>query len=200
MSFISKISPEDEKILIGRCKKGDLTAFSELIDSYQNKVFSLAFRLIGNEDDAEDISQEIFVKFFRTVNLFKGESSLATWLYRITVNEVKNFWKSKTMRNSLKTKSIDSLSDPEDENIAKVQFADPTPSPRDIASENELLSHLERLMKKISDEFREILILRFKENLSYEEIASILNINIGTVKSRLARARIELKSLMEPYL
>lgn len=186
------------KNLIERCRNGDVRAFDELISSHQNMVFSFIYRLLGNRDDSSDITQEVFIKFYNNIDKFKGECSLKTWLLRISSNEVKNFWKSKMAKNKKNTTSINDHED--DDAPFETYIPANSPSPRELASEKELVNNLEDQMMKLNEEFREVLILRFNEDLSYDEIASVLKTNIGTVKSRIARAREELKKLMEPFL
>lgn len=186
------------KNLIERCRNGDVRAFDELISSHQNMVFSFIYRLLGNRDDSSDITQEVFIKFYNNIDKFKGECSLKTWLLRISSNEVKNFWKSKMAKNKKNTTSINDHED--DDTPLETYIPANSPSPRELASEKELVNNLEDQMMKLNEEFREVLILRFNEDLSYDEIASVLKTNIGTVKSRIARAREELKKLMEPFL
>ncbi len=184
--------------LVKLCKEGDLKAFNTIIDNFQKKIFSFVYRLLGNYDDSADLTQEVFIKFYNNISSFREESSLQTWLFRIASNEVKNFWKSRKSKQNQKTISINE--NEQNDEGQEMQIADKSISPRDSASENQLISNLESQMRLLNPEFREILILRFKEELSYEEIAEVLGINAGTVKSRIARGREELKKLMEPYL
>jgi len=189
----------DEQQEIERARDGDLGAFDRLILRYQDQVYSAAFRLVGNEDDAADVTQEVFLAFFRYLKAYRGESRLSTWLYRITVNTAKNLW-SRQKRQGYDV--TDPLEDPDDpEAPSPIQsVADPAPNPRRIAAGSEMAEVIERKLLEIEPEFREVIVLRFIEGLSYEEIAVVTREALGTVKSRIFRARRALKNRMGDYL
>jgi len=189
----------DEASLVARCKAGDRLAFDELIATHQERVFNIAYRLLGNYDEALDLTQEVFLNCFRKIGTFKGDSSLSTWLYRITVNMVKNRWKYQQSRGLDKAQSLDNPENVE-EGQPKPEFASAQPSPSEIASHHEFAARIEEHLQQLPEEFREVLVLRYLEDLSYEEIAGILRVSLGTVKSRIHRARNELRKLMKDYL
>jgi RNA polymerase sigma-70 factor (ECF subfamily) len=189
-----------ERRLIERCKKGDLDAFDTLIPLHQDRIYNLALRLLGNEDDALDLAQEVFCTAFRKISSFRGDAAFSSWLYRITVNLAKNFWRKGSNRILAKGVSLDEPLSPHDKDGPSLQIPDHNPGPRQVAAGHELMNILSKNMQSLPLEFRQILILRFTEGLSYEEIAQTLECNAGTVKSRLFRARAELRKLMEPYL
>lgn len=193
------LSHDAEKELVSRSKKNDSKAMEELILNYQDRIYSFILRLVSDADDAEDIAQDVFVKFFNTLQGFKGECSVKSWLFKIASNEVKNFWKSRAVKKSRKTQSL-FVQSPDTAEEEELPIPSQAKSPREAATETELAARLNSAMLALPVEFKEALLLRFQEQLSYEEIAAALEINIGTVKSRLARAREELKKLMEPYL
>lgn len=189
-----------EKRLIERCKKGDLDAFDTLIPLHQERIYNLALRLLGNEDDALDLAQDVFCAAFRKISSFRGDSAFSSWLYRITVNLANNFRRKGSSRIQAKGMSLDEPLLPHEKDGPYLQIPDDNPGPRQMAIGHELVDILSKKMQSLPFEFRQILILRFTEGLSYEEIAQTLECNVGTVKSRLFRARAELRKLMEPYL
>jgi len=185
--------------LVARCKTGERLAFDELISGHQDRVLNTAFRLMGNYDDALDLTQEVFLNCFRKISTFKGDSALSTWLYRITVNVAKNRWKYQQSRGLNRTISIDAPLTAEDESRIN-EVADEQPTPRKVASDREAMSSLGKYLHRMSEEHRIVLVLRYLEELSYEEIADILRLSLGTVKSRIHRARTELRDLMTDFL
>lgn len=188
-----------EADLVARCKAGDKLAFDELISAHQERVFNVAYRLMGNYDEALDLTQEVFLNCFRKIGSFKGDSALSTWLYRITVNTAKNRWKYQQSRGLNRTDSLDALADEEGEKKL-TDYPSPDPGPSELASGREAMNHFEECLQKLPPEYREVLVLRYVEELPYEEIAEILRISLGTVKSRIHRARSELRELMRDYL
>jgi RNA polymerase sigma-70 factor (ECF subfamily) len=185
-----------ETALVERCKAGDRLAFDELISTHQERVFNTAFRLMANYDEALDLTQEVFLNCFRKIGSFKGDSALSTWLYRITVNTAKNRWKYQQSRGMNRTQSLDAPLDSDDEERVR-QYPDSQPTPRKVASDREAMEILERNLGHLQAEHREVLVLRYVEERSYEEIADVLRLSIGTVKSRIHRARNELRQLMQ---
>jgi len=188
-----------EAQLIERCKAGDSLAFDELISAHQDRVFNTAFRLMGNYEEALDLTQEVFLNCFRKIENFKGDSALSTWLYRITVNTAKNRWKYQQSRGLNRMTSMDAPMDADDEERVK-QFPDSQPTPRKVATDREAMAYFEKQLDHLNEEHREVLVLRYMEELSYEEIADILGLSLGTVKSRIHRARNELRDVMVEYL
>jgi RNA polymerase sigma-70 factor (ECF subfamily) len=191
--------PAAEAVLVERCKAGDSLAFDELISVHQERVLNTAFRLMGNYEEALDLTQEVFLNCFRKIGSFKGDSALSTWLYRITVNTAKNRWKYQQSRGMNKTTSLDAPLDSEDEERVK-QFPDTQPTPRKVATDREAVDELERNLSTLGEEFREVMVLRYVEERSYEEISEMLGLSMGTVKSRIHRGRGELREKMKDYL
>lgn len=175
-------------------------AFDRLIGIHQDRIYNVALKLMNDPEDALDLSQEVLCTFFRKISSFRGQSSLSTWLYRITVNTAKNMWKSRKRRGYNKTVSLNNPINPHEEDSAPMDIPNSNPGPDKKAAGRELVSILEAKLGELSWEHRHILVLRYTEGLSYEEIAQILDSNLGTIKSRLNRARAELKKLMEPYM
>ena len=177
-----------DEVLVQRFKNGDRSAFSELVDRHQNRVYSLCFRWMGNRQAAEEVAQDVFVSLFRALGRFRGEAKFSTWLYRITVNHCKNQRLYQDRRAHSKHDSMDAQHD--DAPVRQLV------SPDRGADRTALQSDAERMLQSglsaLDEEHRQIILMRDLEDMSYEEIASILELPKGTVKSRLHRARAEL--------
>ena len=184
----------EEIALIDRCKRGDLSAFDELVRLYEKQVYNFAYRMTGNYDDANDIAAEAFIKVFQAVGTFRGESSFSTWLFRIVTNL---FLDHRKRSKSYVNVPLDEYIELEESSVAR-QIEDPAPGP------SELLESAERseiVMKAICElpEYQRMMVLLFHTmGQTYEEIAESLGLPIGTVKSRLNRARLSLKEKLEP--
>lgn len=173
--------------LVIKCLQDDAKAFEELVTRYQDKVYTLSFRYMGNKDDAYDMAQESFLKAYRSLRSFKSDSSFGTWLYRITTNVCLDELRHRKRR--LVPLSLDEpLAVRDGEEVVK-EVADPSPNV-DILYEQEEFSHyIQSILSQIKAEHRSALILRDMMQFTYDEIAQILNCSVGTVKSRLSRAR-----------
>ena len=186
---------EDE--IIESLKNGNVDALKFIMDLYQNNIFNIAYRMTGSYEDAVEVTQDVFFNFFRYIKNFRGKSSLLTYIYRIALNMSKDRIKILSRRKSRLTFSID------EENLdtkKTMDLVDSNPGPEKQLQEKELLETLEDKLQGLSVEHKQIIIMRYIDELSYEEIAKILNCSIGTVKSRLNRARSELKTKMRKYL
>ena len=177
--------------LIRSCQQGNLEDFDRLITRYQDQVFALAYQLLHNHEEAEDIAQEVFLSCYRNIGSFRFESRFSTWLYRVTVNRVKNRWKYQQRRHSEKHVSLDAPRSEHDDRTLDV--ADTKSDPRQTAEGKQTLELLQAAWKTLSSEYQEVLSLRFIQNLQYEEIAEALQCSLGTVKSRINRARAQLR-------
>ncbi|MGE5653993.1 MAG: sigma-70 family RNA polymerase sigma factor [Bacillota bacterium] len=175
--------------LVSACQNGHWEAFESLVARYERKIYNLAFRLSGNAEDANDLAQETFVRLYRSIHTFKGQSAFSTWLYRIATNvcldEIRRRQRHPTM-------SLDAPLETEEGQMER-DVVDLTQLPEFIYESKELRQLVQRLISELSEDHRTVLILRDFENLSYEEIAEILGCQLGTVKSRLNRARAALK-------
>jgi len=176
--------------LVTRCRDGDREAFAELVQKYQNRVLTLATRMLDSRSEAEDIAQDIFIKVFQSLQDFRGASRFSTWLYRITVNHCLNYIRRRTRQQQRLVGA---------EPGEWMQEA-PASNPHKRLEEKERWVLVQAKLQGLSPEHRTIILLRDFEGLSYEEIADVLQLETGTVKSRLHRARMELKALLEPYL
>ena len=179
----------DEHKLISLAQKGDQSAFEQLLDRYQKTVYHQALRLVGDPEDAADVTQEVFLKVWKHLPTFRGESSFATWLHKLTDNASLDL-----IRREKKRRGDSSL---DDEDNAVPLPADPALTPHQRVERQELHQAVADGMAQLSEEHRRILVLREINGLSYEEIADILDLTPGTVKSRLARARISLANFLK---
>ena len=176
--------------LVERCLGGDEEACEALVRRYQDRVFSLVYRIIGGTDQVEDIAQEAFLKAFRSLKSFRGGSSFYTWLYRITVNTALNALRSQGRRQEASL-----------EDLGGLEFlVDPDAGPAESAARRQLASRVREAIDQLDEQYRTIVYLRELEDLSYEEIAEVVELPVGTVKSRLFRARQHLKELLEDLL
>lgn len=186
-----------DKNLIEKSKKGDLNAFEQLVRRYENKVFTVAFRFTGNYDDACDVAQEAFLRLYQALPGFREESNLMTWFYRIIANVCRDEMRRRKRYNNF---SLDG--NPGGCNI--LQLPDQGVLPEEVVEKQEFTDMVQKCLDSLSEEHRFILIMRDIQGLSYDEMAQILNISLGTVRSRLNRARqvfkgkiIEAKELFE---
>lgn len=194
---------DDPEILqwIQDARRGDAAAFERLIESHQDRVWRRALYRLGDHDEAADVTQEVLVLCFRKLDQFRGESRFWTWLARIVDNQVKNRRAWLDRRGSGRTFSLDAPPEgAEEDGRGPMEAPDPGPDPRRIAENRESIEALERCLGLLSEDHREVLLMRFSSGLSYEEIAAELELSLGTVKSRINRARAELRTLMAGHL
>lgn len=173
-----------EAALIERCAAGDETAFTELVAEHQRMVVQLAMNLLGDHDEALDLSQEVFLRVFRTIGRFRGQSSLRTWIYRIAVNQARNrhrFWRRRHRADQV---SLDAHVETHGEMMSSRESL-----PDRVLAQKELATRLQRALDALPFDQRTAIVLREVDGLSYEEIAFSLGVAVGTVKSRLTRAR-----------
>lgn len=174
----------DEKELVQRAAEGDRRAFEQLVVQYQKPVYNLALRMSGSEDDAFDLSQEAFLRAWRGLKFFKFESSFSTWLYRLTSNVCIDFLRQKKRSNVVSLNFLD-------EDNEQQEFAQPdqTPGPEEQAIRADERDRIAQALNELEPEYRQALTLCAINGLSYIEIAEVLEIPAGTVKSRISRAR-----------
>lgn len=192
-------SPEGDEALAVRAAAGDPGAFDALVVLYSERVFSVAFRMLGDRAEAEDLAQEVFVTLHHALPGFRGESKLSTWIYRITKNRCLNRLKF------LKRRKVGELADIDDPGVARSCFDPATlragaQDPHRKLQNAELSVLIERSLLGLPEEQRELVVLRDLEDLSYEEIVEITGLPLGTVKSRLHRARAALAKTLGPEL
>lgn len=181
-----------EQELIQRAKDGDEQAFAALMEQNQTRVYNLALRMTGNPDDAAELSQEAFLNAWRGLGKFHGESSFATWIYRLTSNACIDFLRRAKRRSSL---SMTVSLDDEDES-RQAELPDERYSPERQAEQRELQDTIRTGLSSLSEEHRQVLVLRELDGFSYSEIAQQLDLEEGTVKSRISRARLALRNYL----
>ncbi len=183
---------DTERQLVQKCKNGDIRSFELLIESYQKKIFNIAFRMLGNQEDALDVTQEVFIKIYKSISSFKEESSLSTWIYRIATNVCLD-----ELRKRKKTKMV-SMDSPIQLNGGEinVQMQDQGLHPDELIEQKELKTQIKKAINCLKDEHKIVIILRDINGYSYEEISKIMECSLGTVKSRINRARNSLKSIL----
>lgn len=182
----------NEQILLERSKAGDIAAFEMLIEAYQKKIFNLAFRMIGNYDDAGDLAQEAMIRIFKSISNFKEQSSLSTWIYRITTNVCLDEIRKKKNRKVL---SLDEEIHAEDGDMQRQIMSD-DPLPDELMEKEELRQIISNAIESLPEDQRLVITLRDIQGLSYDEIAKVLDCPAGTVKSRINRARFALKNVL----
>lgn len=181
-----------DEMFIESLRAGDRDAFDELADRYTGEIFRLLFRLTQNREDAEDLTQEVFLKAVRSIGSFRGESDIRTWLYRIAVNAARNRFRWWTRRGRDKTLSLETAIRESDTTIGEtVTSKDENPEEALLRREREEMLH--RALGEIGEVYREAVVLCDLQGLKYEEISDLLGISVGTVKSRIARGRDELR-------
>jgi len=176
-----------EEQLLKKSLSGDTRAFEELVAQYQGKVYALAFRYMGNEEDASDMAQEALLKAYRSIRLFKGNSSFGTWLYRITTNVCLDELRRRK-RRILPLSLDEPLATQDGEEIEK-DIADQSPGADILYEQKEFSDYIQNLLDELRPEHKTAIVLRDVMELSYEEIAQTLDCSLGTVKSRISRAR-----------
>ena len=192
----AEISAE-ESLFVLRLQANEDAAYDELVRTYHASIYQVAYRMLGDTADASDVVQEIFLKVFRHIGGFKGEAALKTWIFRIAFSEILNrlrWWKR---RRRSSTVSID---EPPNGNGNGYHLADSKPTPAEVLESKEQENAIQQALRKLSSDHRSIIVLRDIEGFSYAEIAEVLGVSAGTVKSRLARARGDLKKSLMRYL
>jgi RNA polymerase sigma-70 factor (ECF subfamily) len=192
--------PADESLLIARLRANENAAYDELVRTHHAPIYHVAFRMLRDSGEASDVTQEVFLKVFRHIDGFRGESSLRTWIFRIAFSEILNRLRWSRRRYLHRTVSIEEQSQETVEGHAPLQIADRGPDPEAELQRKEQEEAFQSALRELSDEHRSVAILRDVQGFSYAEIAEILGISMGTVKSRLARARAELKGRLMPFL
>lgn len=186
----------EEDAFVRRAQKGDLAAYDELVRRYQERIYATIYHMTSNHEDANDLAQEAFIKAYQAIKSFKGGSSFYTWVYRIAVNKTINFLKQRKNRAGMSLNDLDFNAEKDPDLVALI--SDKTPR-RDIAL-SELQKKLNEAMQKLSEQHRLVVSLHDVQGLPHEEIAEIMNCNVGTVRSRLFYARQQLQGYLADYL
>ena len=180
----------DDREIIEKVRAGDTNAFGLLVEKYQTKVYNLALRMCGNEDDAFDLAQDAFVRAWRGLDSFQFEAAFSTWLFRLTSNLCLDFLRAKKRRAAVSL----TMSGEDEEGETQLDLPDPGKTPEEAAIAAEDRALLTQALNSLPADQRQIIVLRAINDLSYTQIAEILNIQEGTVKSRLSRARTQLRN------
>ena len=178
----------NERDMIERASRGDAASFNHLMEQHERRMYAVALRMCGNREDAQDCLQEAMLRVYRAIGGFKGQSSFSTWVYRITMNTCLDELRRKKNRQNT---SLDNLLD------MGWSPADETNAPEKQAMRSELRRNLNRAIRELPEEMRAAVVLRDIQGFSYDEIARMLEINVGTIKSRISRGREKLREKMK---
>lgn len=193
---------QEESAIVAELKAGSEMAYAWLIGEFQQPVYGLVYRIVNDPADAADTTQDVFLKVFRGMKSFHGGSSLKTWIYRIALHEAANrrrwWFRHKAKETSIEPMESDGPS--LGENAMQVALTDRADSPFDNVAHREVQKRVDEELRKVPEPYRTTLILRDLEEMSYEEIAEVLEISLGTVKSRLTRGREALRQRLAPYV
>jgi RNA polymerase sigma-70 factor (ECF subfamily) len=194
-----ELRPRAEAEFIERLKRGEASAFEELVAERSREIYGLLFRLTENSEEARDLTQETFLRAFQSIGRFRGEADLRTWIYRIAINQARNRWRWWRRRRRDATVSLDATQSQSGQTVmATLAESSNNPEQQTLAHEREVA--LRSALQRVGRAYRETVILRDIEGFTYEEIATTLGINVGTVKSRLARGRQELRQKLQGSL
>ena len=174
---------KEQENIVARARRGDADAFEQLVAAYRDQVFRLALRMCGNAADADEVAQEAFLSAWKGLPNFRGDSQFSTWLYQLTSHAAIDLMRREKRQIAA-------------EDIADVSAADPGPSPQQQAEQSETRQVVRDAVLQLTPEYRQIVVLRYLEELSYEEIGAALKLPAGTVKSRLNRAKAQLKDIL----
>jgi len=194
---LPELDEKSEQRFIERLVAHDERAFNELVEAYEQRVFRLLLRMLGRRDEAEDMAQEVFVQVFKAIGSFRGESKLGTWIYRIAVNLCKNRMKYLQRRHSSEEDELEPMAERAALNEAKGVTFGETSRPDHMVEGLQLERIVQICISELDPDFREVLVLRDVEDLTYEELCEVTGLPDGTVKSRLHRARAMLKSAVQ---
>lgn len=194
MKRSSQPDPTVELALLERCRKQDAEAFGKLVDVYQSRVFGFVRRMVSDAEEAADVTQETFIRAFQAIGRFDGRSSVRTWLFRIAYNLCVDRSR-KADRTPVEARIDGSFDDDETIDVPDTRW-----NPEGMVLNEELVQLVEQGIASMSEKLRSVLLLHDKEDMSYEDIAGVLNLPVGTVKSRLFLARAHLQSVLGPYV
>lgn len=187
--------PSSDEILVAKCQKGDKQAFELLIKKYQRRIFHLIYRITQDPAVVEPIAQEVFLKAYRSISSFRGSSRFYTWLYRIAVNtSLSHIKKESVVENRERTIEYDLHASTLQSDSMK------TDDPEEVLMRKEFFKHLLNSLRHLPEELRTAVVLREFSGMNYEEISEIMEIPLGTVRSRIFRARARLREMLEPYV
>jgi RNA polymerase sigma-70 factor (ECF subfamily) len=188
----------DDVVLVQQCQKGDSAATERLILKYQNRIYNAILRICANPDDAAELTQDTFVKVIENIDKFEGRSSFYTWAFRIGVNLTLNYCQRSVQLGLKSLDAEENEDDDKDRGVLKEFLTDDSlPDPAAVAQNKELCRIVIKALMKLDDAQRAVVVLRDIEGMNYAQIAEVLDIELGTVRSRLSRARTNLREIME---
>lgn len=189
-------SYREDTVLIRAVQAGDKAAFDELVLKHKDRLFNLVYWFLGDYHEANDCAQETFIKVFKSVNKFRFESAFSTWLYRIALNTCKNRIKSSAYRWKKKTVSLETSGGSKNGNPSS-EIVNGSPTPVMALEKKEKIMRIQKAINSLPEEQNQVVVLRDIQGFSYQDISDITGLNLGTVKSRLARGRLELKNQLK---
>lgn len=194
------LRPSAEDQFLEKLRRGDALAYERLVAEHSGDVYALLFRLTSDPEEARDLTQETFLRAFQSIDRFRGDASLKTWIYRIGINQARNRWRWWKRRRRDATISLDATDEHGSKPLSSTLPSQNSPSPEQQTLAREREAQLREALSGLRRSYREAVILRDVEGFSYEEIAQTLQISIGTVKSRISRGRLELRRQLEGSL
>lgn len=197
--FAASLDRDIEDVLLKKAKKGDTSAYGRLMMAYQDRLYSLAFRLLANHEDAEEAVQDAFIKAWRNLGQFHGKSSFYTWIYRIAVNSALNRLSHEKRRGRGKFLDLDEVLRPDGETLGR-DLPDPGLTPSEQANQAKLEAAIQKEVAQLPGDLRVVVVLRDIEGMAYETVSETLGLPLGTVKSRLHKARMKLQEALRVYL
>ena len=186
-------SPDPDAAFVRAVQGGDMAAFDQLVIKHKDKLFNMVYWLLGDYQEANDCAQEIFIKVFNSIKKFRFQSSFSTWLYRIAINTCKNRLKSSAFRWKKRMISLENPESSKQDNRS-YEIQNGSPSPENKLEKKERMMLIQKAVNALPQEQNRVIVLRDIQGLSYQEIVDVTGLNLGTVKSRLARARMELRN------
>jgi RNA polymerase sigma-70 factor (ECF subfamily) len=191
-----KTSPKIRREVIESCKAGDERAFAEIVLHSQKRVFNIAYRMLGNLEEAKDLAQEVFISVFDSIKDLREEIRFDAWLTQITLNHCRNRWKYLKRRQYFNSDSLDDPIETEEGDVPRDVY-DPSDNPETLYEKKLIQQLIQRGLQKLKEDQRELLVLRDLQGFSYEEMGELLGLPEGTIKSRLHRARMDLRRVLE---
>ncbi|MBL8065394.1 MAG: sigma-70 family RNA polymerase sigma factor [Chthonomonadaceae bacterium] len=183
-----------EQALVDQCRRQDYEAFGKIVDAFQSRIFGFVKRMLRNDEESADVTQEVFIKAFQSLSKFDGRSSLRTWLFRIAYNLCID--RVRRSERALDVASLDAMGT----ELEAFDLADSRWNPGALLDESDFLEVVDKAVLELSEKLRTVLLLHDKEDLGYEEIANVVNVPVGTVKSRLFLARAHLQKAVTKYV
>ena len=198
MASSMNTSPRIQKGVIERCRAGDRDAFEEIVFHSQRRVFNIGFRILGNAEEAREVAQEVFLSVFESIKDLREEGKFDSWLAQITLNHCRNRWKYLKRRHYFSSDSLDDPHETEDGEMRQ-PIGDPSDNPERVYEKKMIHEFIQKGLLNLKDEQRELIVLRDLQGFSYEEIGELLCCPVGTVKSKIHRARMDLKKILERF-